>query len=97
MSDISTADIQKLASLSALPLSDEQVTALQTDIQNILGYVEQLSVADTAGVEPTYDVHGLHSVTRADAVIDYGVSQAELLQNAPEQDGGSIVVPRVLE
>jgi len=97
MNRISIDDVKKLARLSALTLSDDQVAAMQTDISQILGYVEQLQAIDTAGVTPTYQVHGLETVTRQDTVIDYGVSQTDLLKNAPKQAESSIVVPRVIE
>lgn len=97
MNRISIDDVKKLARLSALTLTDDQVAAMQTDLSQILGYVEQLQAIDTEGIAPTYQVHGLETVTRDDAVIDYGVSQTELLKNAPKQAEGSIVVPRVLE
>lgn len=97
MSDISLNDVKKLASLSALSLSDEQLENMKTDLTQILGYVEQLGSVNTEGVTPTYQVNGLETVTRSDEIIDYGVSQAELLNNTPKQKNGTIVVPRVLE
>jgi len=97
MTKISPSDVQKLAALSALTLTDDEVVSMQTDLTQILEYVEQLSEVDTASVEPTYQPHELETVVRSDEVIDYGVSQDELLKNAPEQTDGSIVVPRVLE
>jgi aspartyl-tRNA(Asn)/glutamyl-tRNA(Gln) amidotransferase subunit C len=96
MSTISVNDVQKLAQLSALSLSDEQVASLADELTHILGYVEQLNDINTEGVEPTYQVTGLHTVTRPDTVIDYGVSQAELLKNAPDVMDGQMKVPRVL-
>lgn len=97
MSTISTSDVKKLAQLSALTLSDDEVLAMQVDLTQILGYVEQLQMVDTDGLEPTYQAHDLQSVTRPDEVIDYGVSHDELLANAPKQADGSVVVPRVIE
>jgi aspartyl-tRNA(Asn)/glutamyl-tRNA(Gln) amidotransferase subunit C len=97
MNVISTSDVKKLAALSALTLSEDDVVAMQADLTQILSYVEQLQAVDTDGVEPTYQAHSLETVTRADEVIDYGVSQEELLKNAPKHDAGSVVVPRVLE
>lgn len=97
MTTISFADVQKLAILSALTLSDDQAQTMTTELNEILGYVEQLKEIDTTGVEPTYQVNGLENVTRADEIIDTGVSQADLLKNAPQAQDGSIKVPRVLE
>lgn len=97
MTTISIADVQKLAKLSALTLTDEQVKTMSDELTEILHYVEQLEEVDTEGVEPTYQVNGLENVTRRDEIIDYGVSQENLLKNAPAQQDGSIKVPRVLE
>ena len=97
MNSISIDDVKKLAQLSALSMSDEEAANMQTDLTQILGYVEQLQAVDTDGVEPTYQAHSLETVTRVDQLIEYGVSQSELLKNAPKQADGSVVVPRVLE
>lgn len=97
MTTISIADVQKLAKLSALTLTDEQVEKMSRELTEILHYVEQLNEVDTEGVEPTYQVNGLENVTRVDEIIEYGIDQADLLKNAPDQQNGSIKVPRVLE
>ncbi len=96
MSSISLDDVKKLAVLSALSLSDEAAEALRKELGEILGFVEQLDEVDTAGLSPTYQVTGLENVMREDEVIDYGVSQAELLKNAPDSQDGSLKVKRVL-
>jgi len=53
MTQISRDDVVHLAQLSSLALSDDEIQAMQTDIGNILEYVNQLSDLDTTGVEPT--------------------------------------------
>lgn len=97
MKTISLDDVKKMAGLSALTLSDVQVVAMQTDLSHILEYVEQMQTVNTDSVEPTYQVHGLDTITRPDSVIDYNVSQNALLLNAPKQSHCTVVVPRVLE
>lgn len=97
MNAISIDDVKKLASLSALELSEQETLKMQADLTQILGYVEQLQAVNTDGVEPTYQAHSLNTVTRSDDIIDYGVAQDQLLKNAPKHDNGSVVVPRVLE
>lgn len=96
MSHISIADVKKVAVLSALALSDDQLKKFQVQFQEIIDYVEQLNDVDVNGLEPTYQVTGLKNVTRPDVVIDYGVSQAELLKNAPATLDNSIKVRKVL-
>lgn len=96
MTQISRDDVQHLAQLSNLQLSDDEATSLQADIQNILKYVEQLGSLDTSGIEPTYQVTGLSNVWREDKVIDYGVSREKLLALAPAQADNQVKVPKVL-
>lgn len=96
MTTISLESIKKLAILSALSISDEEAVRLQSELQNILGFVEQLNSIDTTGVEPTYQVTGLENVWRDDELIDYGLSREALLKNAPDSQDGQIKVKRVL-
>lgn len=96
MAQVSTDDVVHLATLSALALRPDEVEGLRDDIQQILNYVEQLSELDTAGVEPTYQVTGLSSVYRSDEIDAGVVSTEQLLDLAPERDGQSIKVPKVL-
>jgi len=93
---ISLDDVRKLASLSALQINDDEAAKLQTELQNILKFVEQLNAVDTTGVEPTYQVTGLENVWRDDEIIDYGLSREALLKNTPNTQDGQIKVKRVL-
>jgi len=96
MTQITRDDVLHLAQLSSLQLSNAEIDELQTDIGNILGYVEQLGKLDTGNVEPTYQVTGLQNVWRDDTVIDYGVSRQDLLARAPESADNQVKVPKVL-
>ena len=95
MTTISTSDIQHLAGLSSLALADDEVDGLRQDLENIIGYIEQLGELDTAGVEPTYQVTGLENVWREDEVQP-GISRDELLNLAPEKQNHQVKVPQVL-
>ena len=95
MTTISTSDIQHLASLSSLALADDEVDGLRQDLENIIGYIEQLGELDTAGVEPTYQVTGLENVWREDEVQP-GISRDELLELAPDKQNNQVKVPQVL-
>ena len=96
MTQISRDDVQHLAQLSSLGLSDDEVDSLSADITNILHYVEQLSELDTSGVEPTYQVTDLSNVWRDDTVIDYGISREQLLTLSPATAAHQVKVPKVL-
>ncbi len=96
MTQISRDDVRHLAQLSSLQLTDDESDELRSDLENILGYVEQLSKLDTTGVEPTYQVTGLSNVWRDDVVIDSGVSREVLLGLPAEYSDSQIKVPKVL-
>ena len=96
MTQISIDEVQHLARLSSLQLDDTEAEALRIDLENILGYIEQLSELNTDGVEPTYQVTGLSNVWREDTVDDYDVTREELLSLAPDADQNQIKVPKVL-
>jgi len=96
MTQISDSDVQHLAQLSNLQLADDEVTSLRTDLENIIGYIQQLDELDTSGVEPTYQVTDLQNVWRNDVVDNYGIEKAALLQLAPATEAEQIKVPKVL-
>lgn len=96
MTQILRDDVLHLARLSSLQLADDEVDALQQDLSNIVGYIEQLAELDTTGVEPTYQVTGLANVWRQDEVDQSGTVREQLLALAPEQQNNSVKVPKVL-
>ncbi|MDR2524006.1 MAG: Asp-tRNA(Asn)/Glu-tRNA(Gln) amidotransferase subunit GatC [Candidatus Nomurabacteria bacterium] len=91
--DLKTA--RHLAALSSITLSDDELTALTGDLENIVEYISELGELDTAGVEPTYQVTGLQNVMRDDVVLPQ-IPREELLSLAPERTAESVKVPRVL-
>ena len=96
MTAISRDDVQHLAQLSSLQLTDEELDHLQADIGNILDYIEQLGELDTIGVEPTYQVTGLENVWRDDAVIKTDVTREQMLALSTESARNQVKVPKVL-
>jgi len=83
MSKLSTEDVLKLARLSRLRLSGEEVERFRSELSEILNYVEKLDEVNVDGLEPTYQVTGLTNVTRPDEIKEYAASPDELLKNAP--------------
>ena len=96
MTQISRDDVLHLAQLSSLQLDDQEVADMQTDIDLILGYVEQLQELDTSDIEPTYQVTGLQNVWREDKVTSSLVERQDLLDLAPANEGQQVKVPKVL-
>lgn len=95
---ITIEDVQKLAKLSHLKLSDDELQTYRKEIEAILGYIEQLQQADLEGIEPTYQVSGNKNVMRDDRVNEdiYKTTQADLLINAPAKLDAQIKVKKVL-
>jgi aspartyl-tRNA(Asn)/glutamyl-tRNA(Gln) amidotransferase subunit C len=97
MTQISRDDVQHLAQLSSLHLSDSELDGLQADLSGILDYVQQLGELDTEGVEPTYQVTDLENVWRDDSVATGVVTREQLLALAPEAANNQVKVPKVLQ
>jgi aspartyl-tRNA(Asn)/glutamyl-tRNA(Gln) amidotransferase subunit C len=96
MGQLSRDDVLKLAQLSRLALTDDEVEEFATEINEILGYVEQLQSVDIAGVQPTNQVTGLTNVTRNDEEIDYGYAPKDLLKNVPDVQDDLLKVKRMI-
>ena len=90
------SDVEKIAHLARLSVSNDELDAVASDLSNILNLVEQMDQADTEGVEPM--AHPLHIVQRLreDRVTEQ--DQRELFQSiAPFTEDGLYLVPRVIE
>ena len=96
MADLTPQDVLKLARLSRLQLTEDELLQFSEELSAILKYVEQLADVDTKGLVPTSQVTGLENVTRTDEIADYGASPEDLLKNAPNREKNYIKVKRVL-
>lgn len=96
MAKLTRDAVLKLAHLSRLKLSDDEIERFGSELAEILEYVKQLEKADTEGLEPTYQVTGLTTVTRPDKPVDYQAKPKELLKQAPAIKDGQFKVKRVL-
>ena len=90
-------DIQHIANLARLELSDQELDAYGTQLSNVLGYIDQLKEVDTSDEEPTAQVTGLENVFREDEVEDWDSQEIlEALREAPELEDRFIKTKRVL-
>lgn len=96
MSKLTRDAVLKLAHLSRLKLSEEEIERFRTELSEILEYVAQLDKADTKGLEPTYQVTGLKNVMRSDEVKSYQAKPADFLKGAPAVEKNQFKVKRVL-
>ena len=93
---VDTATVRHIAKLARIAVSDEEVAALEPELNNILGWIEQLQEVDVTGVEPMTAVIPNTLRMRADEVTDGGRRDAVLL-NAPVAEHGFFAVPKVIE
>ena len=93
---VSSQQVQHIAKLARIGMSDAEIEALVPELNNILGWVEQLGEVDTDGVEPLATVIDLKLRLRDDAVTDGNIRDA-VLANAPEAQHGFFAVPKVIE
>ncbi len=89
-------DIEKVARLARLELSDEEKATFGSQLEQILTYMEQLNRLDTSGVEPTSHAIPVYNVFREDQVKP-SLPQEEVLAIAPDEEDGHFKVPRIIE
>jgi aspartyl-tRNA(Asn)/glutamyl-tRNA(Gln) amidotransferase subunit C len=93
---ITRADVEHVAHLARLGLTEAELERLQEQLNHILGAMEALGSLDTAHIPPTAQVIPLTSIMREDAPRP-SLPVDEALRNAPRRNGDSIEVPPVLE
>jgi aspartyl-tRNA(Asn)/glutamyl-tRNA(Gln) amidotransferase subunit C len=95
MSKLGIDEVNRIARLARIGLTPDEVATMTTELEAILGFVEQLQAVDIDGVEPTDQVTGLVDVWREDEVQP-SLDRDQLLANAPAQQNGYFKVKRVL-
>lgn len=88
--------VKKIASLSRISVTDAEAEAMVPELNNILGWVEQLGEVDVSGVQPMTAVIPNHQRLREDVVSDGNVRD-KVLANAPQAEHGFFAVPKVIE
>lgn len=93
---VDTATVKKVASLARIAISDGDAERLVPELNNILGWIEQLGEVDTSSVEPMTAVIPNKLRLRDDVVTDGGIRE-DVLANAPLAEHGFFTVPKVIE
>jgi aspartyl-tRNA(Asn)/glutamyl-tRNA(Gln) amidotransferase subunit C len=96
MAEITKSEVEYVADLAKLTLSDEDKQRLTKELGAILEYVGKLNEVDTEGVEPMMHAAGAANVFRDDEQRQ-GLERDEALANAPRSDGAYFLVPRILD
>jgi aspartyl-tRNA(Asn)/glutamyl-tRNA(Gln) amidotransferase subunit C len=93
---LSRQEVQHIAELARLDLSEEEEALYQEQLSAILEYFERLQELDTEAISPTATVLSLRSVMRADEPGSPFLRE-DILANAPASEEGCFKVPAVLE
>ena len=92
---LSKEDVLKIAKLSKLEFSENEIEKFRTDLNKIFDHMEELNSVDTIDVEPLFNVLDLKDVLRKDVVKDSGIKK-DILKNSPNSDDEFIIVPKVV-
>ncbi len=93
---LSKKEVEKIARLARMELSEEEIGVYSEQLSDILSYVSQLQEVNTDNVPITSQVTGLSNVLREDEVFSYPDPKA-LVKLAPEKEGDLIKVKSVFE
>jgi len=93
---VDTDKVRHIAKLARIAMSDAELERLVPELNNILGWVEQLGEVNTDGVKPLTAVIDQKLRLREDAVTD-GDCRDDVLANAPDAQHGFFAVPKVIE
>ena len=93
---ISLEEIRHLAHLARLEFSEDEIQAMQGDMDKILGFVEKINELDLEGVEPLVYLSEERNVLRKDEAQSL-LTKDEALKNAPDKDSDYFRVPKVLQ
>ncbi|HXW70170.1 MAG TPA: Asp-tRNA(Asn)/Glu-tRNA(Gln) amidotransferase subunit GatC [Methylocella sp.] len=93
---VNQATVRRIAHLARIKVSDAEVPHLQSELNAILAFVEELSSVNVEGVQPMTSVQPMPMKKREDNVTDGGIPDA-IVANAPASDDHYFIVPKVVE
>jgi len=89
-------EIEHIALLARLSLSEEEKGIFGSQLSSILDYMEKLNELDTSTVQPTSHVLSLHNVMRDD-LLRSSITREDALSNAPAHTEKFFRVPKIIE
>ena len=93
---IDNQTVRKVSKLAKIKINEKEETKFIEELNNILGWVDELKKVDTDQIEPMLSVFNESMVMRKDEVSS-DISEELVLKNAPESKSGFFVVPKVVE
>ena len=91
---ITIKDVEHVAKLARLELTEEEKEKFTTQLGAVLEYVNQMNEVDTSNVEPMAHAIDFSNVMREDKVV-YEQTKEELMKNAPYEEDGFFRVPKI--
>jgi aspartyl-tRNA(Asn)/glutamyl-tRNA(Gln) amidotransferase subunit C len=95
MASLTRADVEHVAHLARLGLTEEELARFEDQLNHILDQYAVLGTLDTEHIAPTAQVIELENILREDGVADSLPAEA-VLRNAPERSGDHFVVPAII-
>jgi len=89
---VSKHEVKKIAELSRLSLTSEELEKRTEDMNNILDYMDTLNEIDTENVEELYNVHDMNNSLREDS-YESSLDKKDVLANSPNSNSDYIEVP----
>jgi len=89
-------DVKRIAALARLSVSQQEAEQTLDELNRIFGLIEQMRAVDTTGIEPMSHPVGGSQRLREDCVTE-GDQHAANMRNAPAQQDGLFLVPKVIE
>jgi aspartyl-tRNA(Asn)/glutamyl-tRNA(Gln) amidotransferase subunit C len=93
---VDAATVRRIAHLARIAVTEAEVPHLQSELNAMLAFVEQLSEVNVEGVEPMTSVMPMEMKKRPDLVTDGGIADA-IVGNAPATEDHFFLVPKVVE
>lgn len=95
---LSREEIDKIAALAHLKLSEIESEKMKETLSSVLEYVNRLKDANTEGVEPTAHITGVENVLREDEVKNCPEDQRDaVIESFPDKDGDQLKVRPVFK
>ncbi|MBE6891870.1 MAG: Asp-tRNA(Asn)/Glu-tRNA(Gln) amidotransferase subunit GatC [Ruminococcaceae bacterium] len=88
-------DIEKIANLSMLNLSEDEKNEFNIDLEEIISFAEEITKAESHNDTENINLNELKNIFRED-IITNGSNREDLLKNAETNDGIYISVPKIL-
>ena len=93
---ISEQEVKKIAELSRLSLTNEELKKRTKDMNNILDYMDTLNEIDTENVKELYNVHDMNNSLREDS-YESSLDKKDVLANSPNSNSDYIEVPLIVK